>query len=242
MAKHRPRHLLITCEHAGNRVPAKYAPLFVKHAALLASHRGWDPGALPLARVLARAFDTPMLHHDVTRLLVESNRSLHHPALFSAVTRDLPEDDRRRIVDEHYLPHRRAVEAAVCDAIAGGACVVHIGVHSFTPSLNGVTRNADVGLLYDPTRRAERAICHAWRDAIRQEAPQLRVRMNYPYRGIADGLTTALRRVHPANAYLGIELEMNQGLLLTDARGTPHFPADVSHAIVDSLRTALSAR
>jgi hypothetical protein len=39
------------------------------------------------------------------------------------------------------------------------------------------------------------------------------VRRNYPYRGNADGLTTALRRVHGADRYVGIEVELNQRLL-----------------------------
>jgi len=49
---------LITCEHGGNRIPARYRPLFACHGALLASHRGYDPGALALARDFASADST----------------------------------------------------------------------------------------------------------------------------------------------------------------------------------------
>jgi hypothetical protein len=34
--------------------------------------------------------------------------------------------------------------------------------------------------------------------------------MNYPYAGRSDGLTSALRRRHLPQRYLGIELEINQ--------------------------------
>ena len=44
---------LITCEHGGNRIPAPYRRLFRGQRALLDSHRGYDPGALVMAKALA---------------------------------------------------------------------------------------------------------------------------------------------------------------------------------------------
>src|SRR5436305_13375521 len=38
--------LLITCEHGGNAVPERYRGAFAGAARALASHRGYDPGAL----------------------------------------------------------------------------------------------------------------------------------------------------------------------------------------------------
>ena len=46
-----------------------------------------------------------------------------------------------------------------------------------------------------------------------QQAMDRRVRRNYPYRGAADGLTTALRRLFKPKDYLGLEIEINQALL-----------------------------
>jgi hypothetical protein len=40
------------------------------------------------------------------------------------------------------------------------------------------------------------------------------VRFNYPYRGVNDGFTTANRRVFAPQEYLGVEIEVNQKLLL----------------------------
>jgi predicted N-formylglutamate amidohydrolase len=70
--------LLITCEHGGNSVPPRWRPLFRGHRALLDSHRGWDPGALPIARALAREMNAPLIYSTISRLLVELNRSPHH--------------------------------------------------------------------------------------------------------------------------------------------------------------------
>jgi len=202
--------LLITCEHGGNRVPAPYRPLFAGQAELLASHRGHDPGALTLARELAAALDAPLYYATVSRLLIDLNRSIGHPRLYSAITRATPVSLRREILAHHYLPYRRRIEAAVAEAVGQGHRVVHIASHSFTPMLDGETRNADVGLLYDPRRPGEAALCLRWQATLAALAPELRVRRNYPYRGTSDGLTAYLRRHFPAEAYVGIELEVNQ--------------------------------
>ncbi len=214
--------LLLTCEHAGAEVPPRWRPLFRDSAALLASHRGHDAGAWSLARRLARALSAPLVGHHLTRLLVDANRSPGHPAFFSELTRELPRAERRRLVATCWAPHRHRVESRVATLLEGGATVLHVGVHSFTPVLRGEVRRADVGLLYDPSRVGEAAFCAAWKAALLEVAPELRVRRNYPYRGVSDGLTTALRRGLPPDRYLGIELEVNQAALAGSARGRVH--------------------
>ncbi len=208
---------LVTCEHGGNRIPPRYAKAFAGHRALLDSHRGWDAGALPLARQLAKALDAPLIASETSRLLVDLNRSEHHRALFSSISRALPDEERARILDEHYRPYRADVIATVAASIAAGKRVVHLSAHSFTPELDGETRNADIGLLYDPRRRHESAMCNTWLATLTEALPDMIVRRNYPYRGNADGLTTALRRMHRADRYVGIEVELNQRLLTEPA-------------------------
>jgi len=89
-------------------------------------------------------------------------------------------------------------------------------VHSFTPRLRGHTRNADIGLLYDPARPVEQGFCREWAQRMGDEGC-FRVRLNYPYRGTSDGFVTALRRELPASGYLGIEIEINQARLMPGA-------------------------
>jgi predicted N-formylglutamate amidohydrolase len=88
--------------------------------------------------------------------------------------------------------------------------VIHIAVHSFTPVLDDVVRDADIGILYDPARTSERTLAMAWK---RMFDPALRVRCNVPYRGASDGLATALRKRWPASRYMGFELEINQRIV-----------------------------
>ena len=225
---------LVTCEHGGNRVPAAYGQLFRQHDAHLHSHRGYDPGALAMARMLAGALAAPLVQSTTTRLLIDLNRSLHHPRVFSAATRTAPAALRARIVAEHYRPYRDEVERRVEGAAARGHRVIHVSSHSFTPALDGIHRRADVGLLYDPGRRAEGLLCARWKSSLAVLAPQLRVRRNYPYAGKEDGLTRHLRSRFPQRNYVGIELEINQAIVL--AAG-PAWMA-LRRVLVASLRAA----
>lgn len=208
--------LLITCEHGGNRIPARYRPLFSRFRAQLESHRGYDPGALELARDFATAYGAELVYSTTSRLLVELNRSAGHPQLLSQATRDLSLDERERLLEGYYRPYRTSVEEQVRAATRRGERLLHLSCHSFTPRLAGVVRNADVGLLYDPHRARERSLCRAWECAIEAADPRLVVRRNYPYRGSADGLTTHLRRLHPDARYAGVEIEVNQKHVVGD--------------------------
>ena len=202
--------LAITCEHGGYEVPAQYANLFAGHEALLQTHRGWDPGALVLAQEMAGALNAPLFASSTTRLLIDLNRSIGHRQLHSELTHGLPLATRREMVALHYRPYRDAVEAAVATRIAAGQRVLHISSHSFTPELDGVVRQADVAWLYDPQRPGERLFASQWLAALKRLRPDLKLRRNYPYQGKGDGLTSLLRKRHPPDRYVGIELEVNQ--------------------------------
>src|SRR5690349_3517443 len=103
--------VVVTAEHGGNVVPREYRALFRARAKLLASHRGWDPGTLDLARRLGDALHAPLVAATTTRLLVDLNRSPHNPRAFSEITRRLPPADRRRLLEEHHRPHWDTVRA-----------------------------------------------------------------------------------------------------------------------------------
>jgi len=226
--------LLLTCEHGGNRIPSEYSHLFRGAGDVLASHRGWDPGALTLGRLLSRELGRPL--HAVTwsRLFVEANRAPTNRRIWSRFTKDLPKAERDSILARWWQPHRQEVEAAVAAAVKRGRRVVHVAVHSFTPELDGEVRNAEIGFLYDSRRKREGQFCRRWAVALGTLDPSLRVRYNYPYSGAADGLTTWLRKRHPESRYIGIELELNQALV--DAKGWRPF----QERVAASLREALS--
>jgi predicted N-formylglutamate amidohydrolase len=204
---------------------------------LLQSHRGYDRGARILAHSLARAMRAPVVVAMTSRLLVDLNRSPGHRQQFSAFTRRLPAAERAVLVDRHYRPHRARVEVLVDRLASRGHRVIHIAAHSFTPVLGRDVRRADVGLLYDPTRRGEVELCARWKAALHGLDPMLRIRRNYPYAGKADGLTSHLRARHACGAYVGIELEVNQRIVIAGGRRWSGLRA----ALAASLQTASRA-
>ena len=227
--------LVISCEHGGNEVPPAYAELFAGHTALLPTHRGWDPGALELAREMAQAFGAPLFAATTTRLLIDLNRSIGHRQLHSEATRSLALAARRDIATRYYRPHRDAVEAEVARLIATGRRVVHVASHSFTPEMNGVVRQADVAWLYDPRRAGESDLALRWLHALRQRRQGLKLRRNYPYQGKGDGLTSWLRKRHAPAHYVGIELEVNQRFVMEGGTVWAVLRADILQALADAM-------
>lgn len=228
------RQLLLTCEHAGNRIPRAYAGLFKGAEEVLASHRGWDPGALDFVRGISRCLSVPFLHVMWSRLLVESNRAPTNRRIWSRYTKGLPREERSQILERYWKPNRDAAESAVREAVKSGKTVLHIAIHSFTNNLDGVERNADVSLLYDSGRPEEKALCVRWEKILNELDPLLRVRRNYPYRGNTDGLPTWLRRKFSARRYHGVEFEFNQALI-----GTPRFN-EVRNTVANSIAILLN--
>ena len=199
---------LLTCEHGGNEIPEEYQKYFINAGDVLNSHRGYDPGALDMFFFL-QDLANYSFYNTTSRLLIEPNRSLHHPALFSEFTKYLSSKEKKGLVDGFYLPYRNSVEALISKILEKGEKLLHVSVHSFSPELDGSIRNTDIGLLFDPKNAEEKNYCKILKKELLLHGPQFKVRFNYPYLGKADGFTTYLRKKYPKN-YLGIELEINQ--------------------------------
>nr|WP_240191768.1 N-formylglutamate amidohydrolase [Desulfoprunum benzoelyticum] len=207
--------MLLSCEHAFPALPEPYVQLLTGARHLLHSHRSYDIGAAPVCRGLEGLAEAAF-YGECSRLLIDLNRSLHHRGVFSDFSKHLPRAARAEVVARYYTPFRNAVLAAVEEIIARDGEVLHLSVHSFTPVLLGVVRSNDIGLLYDPRREGEGDLARRWAAAMRSLDPHLSLRMNHPYRGVADGHPTALRRRCGDRGYLGLELEINQNLVVDD--------------------------
>lgn len=204
--------LIVTCEHAGNKIPTKYKARFVRQNKILHSHQGYDIGILPIAKQFGKQASF-FLYNETSRLLVDFNRSEHHRNLFSPISKQLSQEEKQAVLEQYYDPYRQKILDAIARYVLTDK-VLHISCHSFTPKLGQKIRRADVGLLYDSRNQAEREFCVLWQHNLEMMDGRLNVRRNYPYRGNADGLTTFLRGIFPPNQYLGVELEVSQNLLI----------------------------
>lgn len=227
--------LLFTAEHASHAIPARYGDVARRAGAVLITHRGYDPGTAELTRKLARAFKAPHLLGRHSRLLIELNRSPHHPRLWSEFSVSLNPSQKQELLTGYYQLYRDAVTRQIQRLSTGVRRVLHIGVHSFTPEFNREMRRADIGLLYDPARASERAFCVRWQAALEERPDGLRVRRNYPYRGVADGLVTHLRQQFGAKRYVGIELEVNQSFPLGPVRRWRQTQNLIVHSLAETV-------
>lgn len=150
--------LVLSCEHAVNTVPNEYTAYFLEHEGLLYTHRGIDFGALDIATHLSDYFNCDLIQAKATRLLIDCNRRLANPYCFSEITAPLPIETKKQIIRDFYSPFREEVKTLISTYVKCGYQVWHFSVHSFTPVLNGLIRNADIGFLYDPARSNEKVL------------------------------------------------------------------------------------
>ena len=221
--------LMLTCEHASNRLPASFKKAIP--AKILKTHRAYDIGAQQVFRKLVR-FAKPEFHCEgrFSRLFVDLNRTITNRSAFSEYYGALETRDKaakhpantaakaKAQATAYWKEYRENVEKFVANSLSspkrtaaeqGQPAIVHLGIHSFTPVMNGKTRNADIGILFDPARPLERAYANVIKAEIKRLYPAMRVRFNYPYKGTSDGLTTFLRKKYGPR-YAGLEIEINQ--------------------------------
>lgn len=196
--------LMLTCEHASNRLPAAFKKAVP--ADVLKTHRAYDIGAVQVFRKLVR-FAKPEFSCEgkYSRLFVDLNRTITNKSAFSDFLRN--NESAKTQATAYWNEYRTAIEKFV--KVNAKKEIVHLGIHSFTPTLNGKVRNTDIGILYDPARPQERAYAQVIKDEIKRLFPAMKVRFNYPYKGSSDGLTTTLRKKFGPR-YVGIEIEINQ--------------------------------
>ena len=205
---------MLTCEHGGNHIPVAYKTQFKNQEAILATHRGLDIGALEIAKLLQKRLKAPLIYSKTSRLVVDLNRTLKNPTLFSEFMKTLSQKELKKVLDKYYFPHWFKVRKNIQTLLKKNDSVVHIAVHSMTDNLNGQKRKMQIALLYNPVFKNEVKFASLWIKALRKEFPEYIIARNKPYRGDGDGLTCEMRNENRPNNYIGIEIELNQGLLL----------------------------
>jgi predicted N-formylglutamate amidohydrolase len=159
--------LVLVCDHASNRVPARLHDLGLNEQEL-ASHIGWDPGAARVARKLAARFNAPLLLSNYSRLVIDCNRWPADPESIPVTSGGIAipgnvglseqeTDCRRRLIFEPY-------QAAVATLLTRSAQQPRLllSIHSFTPSMGGTYRPWSIGVCY----RANAELAQRWVTAI----------------------------------------------------------------------------
>lgn len=226
---------LITCEHASGSLPDGVD--LGLSAAQLASHISCDRGSRVIAVRLAERLDAPLHLGAHSRLLVDLNRMEDNPAVILAETygvrvpgnEELTDADREARLARWHRPYREAARADAGRLADAGGCL-HLSIHSFDPAVDPPKRQFDAGVLFDTEREPEATISARIADGL--NARSVATRLNEPYTGTPEGLTSWLRAQIPQDRYIGIEIEASQGWMT----GDPPL-----HAFADHLAAVLPA-
>ncbi len=210
--------LVITCDHASNRVPRSLNDLGLTPEAL-SRHIAWDIGCAALTRRLAVMLDAPAILGGFSRLVVDLNRHLNDPTSMPAVSdgtripgnEDLLHAHAAQRIEEIFLPYHNALAALLAEKRAECGVPAIISVHSFTPVWGRFERPWHIGVLWNRDDRVARPLIGALR---RDES--LCIGDNQPYHArepVGYGMD-----VHAeGNGYPHALLEVRQDLLQCDA-------------------------
>jgi predicted N-formylglutamate amidohydrolase len=190
---------VILCDHASNRIPTDYASFgFAEDT--LATHIAWDLGALAVSRLLSARLDAPLFWPDVSRLVIDCNRSGESSTLIVAesergpvaANRAVTAKERERRVNRIHAPYHAAIDACLARRVAAGLPTALVAIHSFTPIYFGKARPWEIGVVFGENRLlADHLIRELRSDAT------LTVGINEPYAPADEVYYTVERHARP---------------------------------------------
>ncbi len=209
--------VLLVADHASNAIPEAMRKLGLDDR-VLGEHVAYDIGTRRLVAHLARHLDAPAVVAGYSRLLVDLNRSLADPTAFVAESDGILVPGNQYLspaakslrVKSFYTPYRRAIEQMLDRFRERRIVPAFISIHSFTPSLAGVTRPWHISLLWDKDPRIPMPLLARLRD----HPDGFHVGDNEPYSG-----------KHPADYTIDHHAE---------AAGLPHVSIEVRQDLINS--------
>ena len=208
----KPIRLILTCEHGTNVIPTHYQALFNNNPSVLSSSRAMDYGTKALSQYLSEQLKCDILNASVSRLLIDTNRNLHHPNCLSEFTKKLPAWEKQDLIKHYYQQYRKSVAQKINQILASQNQVLHVSVHSFLFNEKSC-EDVVLSLLYDTKRHGEKEVARLWRNVLSSKLKPLDIRLNYPYRKRPESLVASLKKQYSEKDYLGIELECNQNYI-----------------------------
>ncbi|NKB61303.1 MAG: N-formylglutamate amidohydrolase [Gammaproteobacteria bacterium] len=178
--------ILITCDHADNRIPESLKGLSISDA-LRGQHIAYDIGAKQVAMMLSEKFDAPLLVANYSRLVIDLNRHPGDPGLIPQVSdgheipgnKGLTRAQRHQRMDALFEPYHRRHKVLVDQLESQHESPIIFSVHSFTPVMQGFVRPWHYGVLWDQCHElAEKLVIGLRRDE------SLCIGENQPYNAV----------------------------------------------------------
>lgn len=193
---------LFSCSSATCAVPEAYREIFRGSEDAVASTEGWEPGSLNLAQGFSMKFRTPLVHGDVTRLLIDFEKD--GDERWSRFSLKLPEATRLKVVDRHERPFRTSLKQRIEEDLRRHDGVLHVMLHT-DPTTDGLV------LLETPVNAdLAEEFSSAWR--ARLAAAEVDVRQ---VRGAEiNALGAELSKKFPSTRYAQVKLSVSQTFFL----------------------------
>ena len=224
----------LTADHAGRAIPKRLGTLGLPDSEL-ARHIAWDIGIAGVTERLAEALDAAAVLQTYSRLVIDCNRqhgldsSIPTVSELTAIpgNEGLSSDEREARRREIFQPYHARIEELLESRSASGRRTLLIAMHSFTPVFKGVSRDVEVGILYNRDVR----LPHIMLDLLRHEG-DLNVGDNEPY-AVGD-LSDYTVPVHGERRGLPhVEIEIRQDLI-ADAAGQAAWAARLARLLPDA--------
>lgn len=235
--------ILLACDHASPAIPAEYGTLGLD-ATMFHRHIAYDIGAAALTRELSRRLDAGAVLATFTRLLIDPNRAEDDPTLIVKVSdgvfipgnQTLDADEIERRLTRFHRAYHQAVEADLASLRDRHDRPLFVGVHSFTPIMEGFERPWEVGVLWSRDDRLANALL----ERLDRQAG-LCVGRNEPYSGRIAGYSMDRHGGRTGVAHAVVEvrqdlIDTHHGLarwadllaaVLVDVRDDPRLAAKV---------------
>jgi predicted N-formylglutamate amidohydrolase len=205
---------LITCDHAGRRLPRSLGTLGLPESEL-ERHIAWDLGAAQVTRYLARELGAFAILQTYSRLAIDCNRPTDVPSSIPLISErtvipgnhDLSPADAAERARAIFHPYHARIVAEFERRRAALQPSVLIAMHSFTPTFMGVSRPWHTGMLYNRDVRLGRALI----ELLRRE-PELVVGDNEPY-SVSDLSDYGVVVYGERRGIPHVEIEIRQDLL-----------------------------
>jgi predicted N-formylglutamate amidohydrolase len=205
---------LITCDHAGKRLPRALGDLGLSEADR-ERHIAWDLGAAGVARELARELGAFAALQSYSRLVIDCNRRPGVPSSIADLSeateipgnRGLSPAEAARRARDIFAPYHTGILAELERRTRAAQPTVLIAMHSFTPSFKGIARPWHVGVLYNRDTRLAHALLK-----LLQSEPALVVGDNEPY-AVSDLSDYGVVEYGERLGHPHVELEIRQDLL-----------------------------
>ena len=207
--------IVLMCDHASPAIPTQYEALGLPPE-IFDQHIAYDIGARDMTLELVERLDASAIVANFSRLLIDPNRERGQSGFVPEVSDGtiIPGNiglSQAEIGERHrtyHEPFHDAVTLQLGKVQRSGLTPIVVGVHSFTPIMQGAGRPWQVGLLWnrDP-RLAVRML-----DWLRRD-PHLTVGDNEPYSGRVLGHSMDLHG--GSNGFANVVLEVRQDLIAT---------------------------